>query len=244
MTRAVRTAADGTARSETRPTEIGRRDRLGGTDRTEEHAMSSATDRLRELHREGTFVIPNPFDVGTARLLAALGFEALATTSSGMATSLGKLDMSATRDDLLRHVEALAVATDLPLHVDSERCFADDAEGVAETVRLLASAGAAGCSIEDWNPAEGVIDPIEVSVERVQAAVGAARESGLVVTARCEHFLRGIDDLDATLARLHAYLGAGAEVLYAPGHYGVEVAERLAAEAGAPVNVLLLPGGP
>ena len=204
----------------------------------------SRTNRLRALHASGTFVIPNPFDPGSARLMAALGFEALATTSSGMAMSFGQLDMSVTRDQLLGHVEAMASATDLPLHVDSERCFADDAAGVAETVRLLGEAGAAGCSIEDWDPVAGVIDPVEVSVERVAAAVQGASASGLVVTARCEQHLRGGDDLNDTIARLVAYRDAGAEVVFAPGRHDLAAIERMVLGAGAPVNVLLLDGGP
>ena len=204
----------------------------------------SQTDRLRALHASGTFVIPNPFDRGSARLLAALGFEALATTSLGLATSLGKLDMTISRDDLLRHVEDLAAATDLPLHVDSERCFADDAAGVAETVRLLVDAGAAGCSIEDWDPATGAIDPIEVSVERVAAAVEAASASGLVLTARCEHHFHGIDDIDGTIARLQAYRDAGADVVYAPALMDLDRIRRVVDECGVATNVLLLPGGP
>ncbi len=206
--------------------------------------MSASTDRLRALHASGTFVIPNPFDRGSAQLLASLGFQALATTSAGLAASLGRRDMTITRDQLLAHVSDLAPATDLPLHVDAERCFGDDAAGVTETVRRLADAGAAGCSIEDWNPADGQIDPIEISVERVAAAADAARASGLVLTARCEHLLHGITDLDATIARLIAYRDAGAEIVYAPGQLGPAAIERVVHETGVPVNVLLLPGGP
>ena len=202
------------------------------------------TDRFRSLHDSGTFVIPNPFDRGSARLLASLGFAALATTSAGLAASLGRRDMTIDREDLVAHVAVVASATDLPLHVDAERCFGDDPAGVAETVHLLAHAGAAGCSIEDWNPAEQQIDPLATSVARVAAAAEAAAEHGLVLTARCEHHLHGVDDLDATIERLVAYREAGAEVLYAPGYFGIEEVARIVAGAGAPVNVLLLPGGP
>ncbi|CAN5417769.1 isocitrate lyase/phosphoenolpyruvate mutase family protein [soil metagenome] len=205
---------------------------------------TSATDRLRALHASGSFVIPNPFDRGSARLLAAMGFEALATTSAGLAAALGRQDMTVTREQLLVHVEDLASATSLPLHVDSERCFADEPDGVAETVRLLAGAGAAGCSIEDWNPASGAIDPIEVSVSRVAAAAESAADHGLVLTARCEHHLHGIDDLDATVERLAAYRDAGAEVVYAPGLARPDDIRRVIDEVGGAVNVLLLPGGP
>lgn len=206
--------------------------------------MPTPTERLRALHAEATFVIPNPFDRGSARLLAALGFEALATTSSGMAASLGQRDMTTSRDQLVTHVTDLAAATDLPLHVDAERCFADDPAGVAETVRLLADAGAAGCSIEDWNPGEGRIDPLPVSVERVAAAAEAAQASGLVLTARCEHHIRGVDDLDATVERLVAYRDAGAEVVYAPGLVDPNHIRRVVEDTGVAVNVILLPGGP
>ncbi len=200
--------------------------------------------RLRDLHREGTFVIPNPFDRGSARLLASLGFEALATTSAGLANSRGAVDMGIDRDTLLAHVADLAPATDLPLHVDSERCFADDPAGVAETVRLLAEAGAAGCSIEDWDPARSEITPLAEAVARVESAAGAADDAGLVLTARCEHHLHGVDDLDATIERLVAYRDAGAEVVYAPGlAFTADDVARIVAETATAVNVLLVPGG-
>jgi 2-methylisocitrate lyase-like PEP mutase family enzyme len=206
--------------------------------------MTTSTDRFRTLHADGTFVMPNPHDLGSARLLAALGFPALASTSAGFAATLGRLDMNVGRDELLGHVGALAAATDLPLNVDSERCFADDAAGVTETVELLAEEGAAGCSIEDWNPLTSSIDPLDISVERVAAAADGAAKSGLVLTARCENHLRGVDDLDDTIARLQAYVRAGAEVVYAPGLIDIAQIGKLVGAVGAPVNVLILPGGP
>src|SRR6476469_3609133 len=151
--------------------------------------------RFAELHaREGTFVMPNPWDVGSAKLLASVGAEALATTSAGFAWTLGRLDGQVTRDELVAHVAALADATDLPLNVDSERCFPDDPGGVAETVRLLADAGAAGCSIEDWDPAAGRIDDVAIAAERVAAAAAAAHAlpEPLVLTARAENHLHGV----------------------------------------------------
>ena len=205
--------------------------------------MTAATDRFRALHASGCFVMPNPFDAGSARLLAALGFPALATTSAGFAATLGRMDMQVGRDELVAHVAVIAAATPLPLNVDSERCFAETADGIAETVHLLADAGAAGFSIEDWNPATGSIDPIDVATERVHAAATAAAERGLVLTARCENHLHGVDDFDDTMARLRSYLAAGAEVLYAPRIWSAEQIGAVAA-LGAPVNVLLLPGGP
>jgi 2-methylisocitrate lyase-like PEP mutase family enzyme len=206
--------------------------------------MTTSTDRFRALHAEGIFVMPNPYDLGSARLLAALGFPALASTSAGFAATLGRLDMSVTRDELLAHVAPLAVATDLPLNVDSERCYADDVAGVTETVQLLAAAGAAGCSIEDWNPATDAIDPVAVAVERVAAAAAGATATGLVLTARCENHLHGITDLDDTVARLRAYVAAGAEVVYAPGLIDTDQIATVVGAVGVPVNVLILPGGP
>ena len=176
--------------------------------------MTERSARFRELHADGIFLMPNPWDVGSAKLLASMGFKALATTSAGLAWSLGKLDMQVARDELVAHVERLAAATPLPLNVDSERCFPDESGGVEETVRLLADAGAAGCSIEDFDPATGAIEPLEVAAERVAAAAEAAP---LVLTARAENHLHGIDDLDDTIARLAAYRDAGADVVYAPG---------------------------
>ena len=176
--------------------------------------------RFFDLHaRDSVFVMPNPWDVGSARLLSGAGFEALATTSAGFAWSLGRDDYGVTRDELVGHVGTLAAVTDLPLNVDSERCFADDVAGVAETVALLHEAGAAGCSIEDWNGGTGTIDPIETATERVAAAAAAAHVAGdpLVLTARCENLLHGIADLDDTIARLIAYRDAGADCVYAPG---------------------------
>jgi len=200
--------------------------------------------RFRELHREGIFVMPNPWDVGSARLLASLGFEALATTSSGHAASLGRADQSIARDELLLHVEALVAEVDLPLNVDAERCFADDPAGVAETVSLIVQSGAAGCSIEDYDPVHRRIDPVAVAVERVAAAADAARANGVVLTARAENFLYGVGDLDDTVLRLRAYRDAGADVVYAPGIADPGEIRRLVERVEAPVNVLALRHGP
>ena len=201
-------------------------------------------DRFRALHREGLFVMPNPMDVGSARLLASMGFPALATTSSGFAATLGRRDYGVRRDELLEHVAALAAAVDVPLNVDSERCFADDPAGVAETVGLLADAGASGCSIEDFDPATGAIDPLEIAVPRVAAAARAARDRGVVLTARAENHLHGIDDLDETIARLRAYRDAGAEVVFAPGLTDPQQIRRLVQAVEVPVNVIASPNGP
>jgi len=187
--------------------------------------------------------MPNPWDVGSARLLAALGFEALATTSAGFALSIGKRDQTVTRDELVAHVAELAAATPLPLNVDSERLYPDDEGGVAETVALLADAGAAGCSIEDYDPRAGAIERVESAVERVGVAAEAAR-GRLVLTARCENHLYGAGDLADTIARLAAYRDAGADVVYAPGLTDLGEIRRLVAEVAVPVNVLALPAGP
>jgi 2-methylisocitrate lyase-like PEP mutase family enzyme len=207
----------------------------------------SAADRFRALHaRDQLFVMPNPWDAGSARLLASLGFEALATTSSGHAWSLGKLDGSVSRDELVEHVASVAEATPLPLNVDSERCFPDDSGGVAETVSLLAKAGAAGFSIEDWNPAAGRIDDVELAAERVAQAAEAAHAlpEPLVLTGRAENHIHGVDDLDDTIARLIAYRDAGADVVYAPGLVDIERIDAVVRAVGVPVNVLALARGP
>jgi 2-methylisocitrate lyase-like PEP mutase family enzyme len=206
--------------------------------------MSEMTDRFRALHSRGTFVMPNPWDLGTARFLESLGFAALATTSWGLAASLGRPDQTVTRDEMLAHTTALVTAINVPLNIDSERCYADDLAGVTKTVRLLAEAGAAGCSIEDYNPVTRAIDPIDLATERVAAAAEGAKQSGLVLTARAENPFYGFHDLDDTIARLCSYRDAGAEVLYAPGLVEVDDIARVVAETGVPVNVLVRSNGP
>lgn len=211
--------------------------------------MTPAERRIRffELHaREQVFVMPNPWDVGSAKLLAHAGFEALATTSAGFAWSIGKDDQQVVLDELVGHVEQMAAATDLPLNVDSERCFADDLDGVGATVVLLHEAGAAGCSIEDYDPETCEIDPVGLATERVAAAAEAAHRSDdrLVLTARCENFLYGNTDLDDTIARLVAYRDAGADCLYAPGLSTVEQIRTVVDAVAAPINVLARPDGP
>jgi 2-methylisocitrate lyase-like PEP mutase family enzyme len=190
--------------------------------------------------------MPNPWDVGSARLLATFGFQALATTSGGFAWSTGKLDQSVSRDELIGHVRRLAEATPLPLNVDSERCYPDDPGGVAKTVALLADAGAAGFSIEDYNPGTGGIDDVAVATDRVGIAVEAAHSLSepMVLTARAENHIRGVDDLDDTISRLLAYRDAGADVVYAPGLAEIDQIAALVDAVGVPVNVLALPHGP
>jgi 2-methylisocitrate lyase-like PEP mutase family enzyme len=204
---------------------------------------TSVQTAFRELHaRQALFLLPNPWDVGSARLLASLGFEALATTSSGFAASLGRLDQHVSRGELVAHVEAIANAVGIPLNVDSENCFPNEPGGVAETVRLLGAAGAAGCSIEDYDPVADSLVGVDVAAARVAEAAGAA--DGLVLTARAENYLHGHPDLDDTIARLVAYRDAGADVVYAPGLRDLGEIARVVEEVGVPVNVLLLPNGP
>jgi 2-methylisocitrate lyase-like PEP mutase family enzyme len=203
--------------------------------------------RFRALHeRDELFVMPNPWDIGSARLLASVGFEALATTSAGFAWSLGKLDQNVSRDELVAHVATLAVATDLPLNVDSERCYPDDHGGVSRTVEMLAEAGAAGFSIEDYNPETGGIDDVGLAAARVAEAAEASRKQDepLVLTGRAENHIRGVDDLDDTIDRLVAYRDAGADVVYAPGLTDLSQIARVVEAVRIPLNVLALPSGP
>ena len=204
--------------------------------------------RFLELHRPGTpLLLPNPWDAGSARLLASLGFEALATTSSGFAATLGRLDGAVTRDEAIAHAQTIVAATDLPVSADLENGFADDPGGVAETVRRAVDAGLAGCSIEDFTGRED--DPIYdagTAAERVAAAVEAAHAGPvrLVLTARAENHIHGRDDLPDTIARLQAYQEAGADVLYAPGLRSLEDIRQVVSSVDRPVNVLALAGAP
>jgi len=201
-------------------------------------------DRFRQLHEQGLFVMPNPWDIGSARILASMGFPALATTSLGHAASLGKVDQTVTRDELVVHVAAISAAIDLPLNVDAERGFAEDPTGVAQTVSLLAEAGAAGCSIEDYDPARGAIDDIAVAAERVAAAAEAAHRHGMLLTARAENALYGVDDISDTVTRLRAYREAGADVVYAPRLTDADEIRQVVQATDAPVNVLAMRHGP
>jgi 2-methylisocitrate lyase-like PEP mutase family enzyme len=198
---------------------------------------------FRALHaRPGAFVIPNPWDVGTARILAGLGFEALATTSAGHAFSLGLQDGAVGRDDVLAHVASIVTATELPVSADLGNGFGDSPEAVVQTIRLAAAAGAAGGSIEDaTGRADHPIYDEGLAVERIRAAVQAARELPFpfTLTARCENFLVGVNDLDATIRRLQAYAEAGADVLYAPGLRRREDIAAVAASVDRPLNVLM-----
>jgi 2-methylisocitrate lyase-like PEP mutase family enzyme len=195
---------------------------------------------FRKLHESGCFVIPNPWDVGSARYLQGLGFKALATTSAGFAFSKGFSDGQFSRDLALAHCRELAEATDVPLNVDYEGGYADDPDGVAESVRLCVETGIAGLSIEDsTNDPNKPLYDFDLALARVKAARGAIGKAGgdVVFTARTEGFIRGRPDLDETLRRLKAFAAAGADCLYAPG---IKTREEIAAVVaiGKPVNFL------
>jgi 2-methylisocitrate lyase-like PEP mutase family enzyme len=187
--------------------------------------------------------MPNAWDIGSAKLLASLGFPAIATTSSGFGAALGRMDQQVTLDELAGHVRDLATAADIPLNVDAENGYAATPKGVAETVHRLAAEGAAGLSIEDYDPASGIY-PIDVAVERVAAAVEAARRHRVVLTARAENHLYDVGDLDDTITRLQAFRGVGADVVYAPGLKDPGLIGQVVGKVGGPVNVLLLRDGP
>jgi 2-methylisocitrate lyase-like PEP mutase family enzyme len=198
---------------------------------------------FRALHAgDRPFIIPNPWDVGSARILAVLGFKALATTSAGFAFSLGRPDGGVTRAEALVHCREIVNATDLPVSADLEKGFGDSPESVAETVRLAADTGLAGCSIEDHtgDRASPIFD-FGLAVERVAAAAEAARRASgdFVLTARCENFLWNRPDLDETISRLQAFGKAGADVLYAPGLRDLPSIRTVCASVGKPVNVLM-----
>jgi len=198
---------------------------------------------FRALHeRKGAFIIPNPWDIATARLLAHLGFEALATTSMGYALSTGRLDNTIGREETLANASAIASATDLPVSADLENCFGDEPQIVAETIGLAAAAGVVGGSVED---ATGRPDhPIygkEHAVERVRAAAAAARSLpfAFTLTARAENYLHGHPDIKDTIARLQSYQEAGADVLYAPGLSTKEDIAAVVSSVDRPVNVVM-----
>jgi len=193
-------------------------------------------------HRDHAFIIPNPWDIGSARILAHLGFEALATTSMGYAFSIGKRDNTIGREAAIEHVGAIASATDLPLSADLENGFGDAPETAAKTIRLAAAAGAVGGSIEDaTGRADGPIYCLEHAVARVEAAVEAARSLPFTftLTARAENYLHGRSDLKDTIARLQAYQEAGADVLYAPGLATKDDIAAVVNSVDRPVNVVM-----
>ncbi|QIG93169.1 MULTISPECIES: isocitrate lyase/PEP mutase family protein [unclassified Bradyrhizobium] len=197
--------------------------------------------RFRELHqRPGAFIIPNPWDAGSAKLLAAMGFEALATTSLGLANTLGRATVSL--DEIIENCRVIAEATDLPVNADLENCGADMPKLAAEAIRFAAEAGAVGGSIEDstGNPEHPIYD-FSLAVERVQAAVEAARALPFpfTLTARAENFLWGRKDLDDTIKRLQAFDAAGADVLYSPGLYDLATIKTVVSAVNRPFNLVM-----
>ncbi len=206
-------------------------------------SASEKIDVFRRLHeRPGTFVVGNAWDAGSARVLEALGFEAIATTSAGFAFSIGRRDSAAglTRDEVLENAREIVEATQLPVSADLEDGFAADPAACAETIRRAAAIGLAGGSIEDaTGDAANPIYDFERSVERVAAACEAARASGFVVTARAENFLHKRPDLDDTIRRLQAFAAAGADVVYAPGLPSLAAIREVCAAVGKPVNVVM-----
>jgi 2-methylisocitrate lyase-like PEP mutase family enzyme len=208
---------------------------------------TSQTEQFRSLHGgPEPLLMPNAWDRGSAVLLASLGFEAVATTSSGFAATLGRLDGRVSRDEALEHSAAIVAAVSIPVSADLENAFADEPDGVAETIRLAAGTGLAGCSVEDFTGRED--DPIYDlgrAAERVAAAAEAAHGGGgLVLTARAENYLHGRPDLKDTIARLQAYQAAGADVLYAPGLTRLDDIRAVVTSVDRPVNVLTMAGTP
>jgi len=211
-----------------------------------EHAHVTA--RFWALHDgERPLLLPNPWDPGSAKLLASLGFAALATTSSGFAATLGRQDGAVTREEALAHAASIVAATDRPVSADLENGFADDPQGVADTLRLAVEAGLAGCSVEDYSGHEDApIYERGAAAERIAAAAQVAHGGpvSLVLTARAENYLHGRPDLADTIGRLQAYQEAGADVLYAPGLTALEDIRTLVGAVDRPVNVLARPGAP
>jgi 2-methylisocitrate lyase-like PEP mutase family enzyme len=207
--------------------------------------QSEKAEHFLSLHHgDAPLLMPNPWDAGSARILASLGFEALATTSSGFAATLGRIDGNVTREEAIAHGAAVAAATDVPVSADLENAFADDPAGVATTITLAIEAGLAGCSVEDYSGS--ALYPIDVATARVAAAVDAAHSGAgsFVITARAENQIRGNPDLADTIARLQAFQEAGADVLFAPGLADLEDIRRVVSEVDRPVNVLARPGAP
>jgi 2-methylisocitrate lyase-like PEP mutase family enzyme len=211
-------------------------------------SQAEKAEQFLALHRgAGPLLMPNPWDAGSAKVLASLGFAALATTSGGFAGTLGRLDGTVTRHEAVAHAAAIVAAVDVPVSADLENCFADNPDGVAITLRLAYNAGLAGCSIEDFSRrSDDPIYELGQARERVAAAAEVAHggDVHLVLTARAENYLHGRPDLAGTINRLQAYQEAGADVLYAPGLTSLDDIRRVVSSLDRPVNVLALPGAP
>jgi 2-methylisocitrate lyase-like PEP mutase family enzyme len=204
--------------------------------------QTAKAEAFRALHEGEPFVIPNPWDAGSARALEAMGFKALATTSSGFAFALGRRDGSTTLEDVAAHVQALTESTALPVSVDLENGYGREPEAAARAVERIAEAGAVGGSIEDWDAESGLYEP-ELAIERVVAAAEVAQSLAFpfTLTARAENHIRGNPDLDDTLARLQAFEAVGADVLYAPGLRTLDEVKAVCDAVSQPVNVLARP---
>ena len=209
---------------------------------TDRPTQAEKAERFRALHDGEPFVIPNPWDAGSAKVLAALGFEALATTSSGFAFTLGRRDGSVTLDELAEHITAIDATTDLPVSVDLENGYGPRPEDAANAITRAADSGAVGGSIEDYGDEDGIYE-IAHATERIAAAVEAARvlDFPFTLTARAENHFRGNPDIDDTIARLQAYEEAGADVLYAPRLPYVDQIRAIAEATTKPLNVLAHP---
>lgn len=211
----------------------------------EDNALGTRQDKVkafRALHRQGCFIMPNPWDIAGAQMMTRLGFKALATTSSGYAFSQGKRDSveEIGRDETLAYAAMIVSSTDLPVTADTEDCYAATPDGVAETVRLAVEAGLAGLSIEDRNVSgSSSIRDFDDAVDRVAAAVEAAREYDIVLTARADGFAKGAYDIDEAIRRLRRFEELGAEVLYMPGVPDLATMKRLCSSVGAPFNHVL-----
>ena len=207
---------------------------------TSNTSQSEKCNIFKGLHQNEVFLIPNPWDIGSARMLQGLGFPALATTSSGLAYTLGREDGEVTLEEKLLHCTNLADNTDIPINADFENGFSENPSIVANNVKKVIETGVAGCSIEDYSRDNKVLYDFDIAVERIQASAEAITSSGLAfqLTARAENLLRGVDDLDDTIKRLQAYSAAGANVLYAPGIKSLEQLQQVTAEIDKPFNVL------
>jgi 2-methylisocitrate lyase-like PEP mutase family enzyme len=211
---------------------------------SDQPSQADKAKTFRALHEGDPFVIPNPWDAGSAKVLTSLGFQALATTSGGFAFTLGRTDGSVTLDEVCEHVRALTEATALPVSVDLENGYGPEPSDAAEAITRVAEVGAVGGSIEDFDPDGGLYE-VSRAAERIAAAVEAARALGFpfTLTARAENHLRGNPDLDDTITRLVAFEDAGADVLYAPFLRTTEEIASVCSAVSKPVNVLALPGG-
>jgi 2-methylisocitrate lyase-like PEP mutase family enzyme len=222
-------------------------DRVGVATVVHMPTQQQKAERFLALHHgDQPLLLANPWDAGSAKALTTIGYQALATTSSGSAAALGRLDGTVTRDEAIAHARVIVDATDVPISADLENAFADEPDAVAYTIELALGTGLAGGSVEDYDPIRDTIYDADIAGERVQAAAEVAHAGTVrfVLTARAENYLHGRRDLADTIERLQAFQTAGADVLYAPGLTDVDEIRTLVEAVDRPVNVLALPGGP